>query len=59
MQRGVRGARDYARATPSLCLWETNAMTVANLPMIAPARAMGFGLRKGASSHTFLATQGL
>jgi len=34
-------------------------MTVANLPMIAPARAMGFGLRKGASSHTFLATQGL
>jgi hypothetical protein len=30
---------------------------LANLPMIAPAVAMGFGRRKGASRHTFLATE--
>ena len=57
MQRGVRGARDYARATPSLCLWEANAMTVANLPMIAPCKAMGFGRFEGASRHTFLSRE--
>jgi hypothetical protein len=32
---------------------------LANLPMIAPALFMGIGRRKGASRHTFLATQGL
>ena len=32
---------------------------MANLPMIAPAVALGIGRRKGASRHTFLATQGL
>ena len=32
---------------------------VAGLPMIAPGVAMGFGRRKGASRHTFLASQGL
>lgn len=32
---------------------------LANLPMIAPAVFMGIGRRKGASRHTFLATQGL
>ena len=32
---------------------------LANLPMIAPAVFMGVGRRKGASSSTFLATQGL
>jgi hypothetical protein len=32
---------------------------LANLPMIAPAVALGIGRRKGASRHTFLATQGL
>ena len=31
---------------------------LANLPMIAPAVALGIGRRKGASRHTFLATQG-
>lgn len=30
---------------------------LANLPMIAPAVAMGLGRRKGASRHTFLATE--
>jgi len=32
-------------------------MTVANLPIVARGRAMGFGRRKGASRHTFLATE--
>jgi hypothetical protein len=32
---------------------------LANLPMIMPAVALGIGRRKGASRHTFLATQGL
>src|SRR5437867_2250628 len=32
---------------------------LANLPMIAPAVLLGLGKRKGASRHTFLATQGL
>jgi hypothetical protein len=32
---------------------------LANLPMIAPAVALGVGRRKGASRSTFLATQGL
>ena len=32
---------------------------MANLPMISPAVALGVGRRKGASSSTFLATQGL
>jgi hypothetical protein len=32
---------------------------LANLPMIAPAVALGIGKRKGASRYTFLATQGL
>jgi hypothetical protein len=32
---------------------------LANLPMIAPGVALGIGRRKGASRHTFLATQGL
>jgi hypothetical protein len=32
---------------------------LANLPMIAPAVALGVGRRKGATRHTFLATQGL
>jgi hypothetical protein len=31
---------------------------MANLPMIAPAVALGIGRRKGASRHTFLATRG-
>jgi hypothetical protein len=31
---------------------------LANLPMIAPEVALGIGRRKGASRHTFLATQG-
>jgi hypothetical protein len=31
---------------------------LANLPMIRPAVALGFGRRKGASKHTFLATEG-
>ena len=31
---------------------------LANLPMVAPGVAMGFGRRKGASRHTFLATEG-
>ncbi len=30
---------------------------IANLPMVAPGVAMGFGRRKGASRHTFLATE--
>jgi hypothetical protein len=32
---------------------------LANLPMIAPAVALGVGRRKGATRHTFLAAQGL
>ncbi len=32
---------------------------LANLPVIAPAKMLGLGKRKGASRHTFLATQGL
>jgi len=32
---------------------------LANLPMIAPGVLLGFGKRKGASRHTFLANQGL
>jgi len=32
---------------------------LANLPMIAPAVALGMGRRKGATRHTFLVTQGL
>jgi hypothetical protein len=32
---------------------------LANLPMIAPAVALGVGRRKGATRHTFLVTQGL
>jgi hypothetical protein len=31
---------------------------LANLPMIAPGVALGIGRRKGATRHTFLATQG-
>jgi hypothetical protein len=31
---------------------------MANLPMVAPAVAMGFGRRKGASKRTFSATSG-
>jgi hypothetical protein len=31
---------------------------LANLPMIAPAVALGMGRCKGASRHTFLVTQG-
>jgi hypothetical protein len=31
---------------------------LANLPMIAPGVALGFGRRKGASRHTFLANKG-
>jgi len=31
---------------------------LANLPMIAPGVLLGFGKRKGAGRHTFLATQG-
>ena len=31
---------------------------LANLPMIAPAMALGMGRRKGASRYTFLAAQG-
>jgi hypothetical protein len=31
---------------------------LANLPMVAPAVALGIGKRKGASRHTFLSTQG-
>jgi hypothetical protein len=32
---------------------------LANLPMIRPAVLMGIGRRKGATKHTFLATQGI
>jgi hypothetical protein len=32
---------------------------LANLPMIAPAVALGIGKRKGATRYTFLATQGV
>ena len=32
---------------------------LANLPMVAPGVAMGFGRRKGARKYTFLAIQGL
>ena len=32
---------------------------LANLPMVAPAVVLNLGKRKGASRHTFLATQGL
>ncbi len=32
---------------------------VANLPMVAPGVLLGFGKRKGASRHTFLANQGV
>ena len=32
---------------------------LANLPMIAPAVALGVGRRRGATRYTFLATQGL
>jgi hypothetical protein len=32
---------------------------LANLPMIAPAVVLGLGKRKGASRHTFVASQGL
>jgi hypothetical protein len=32
---------------------------LANTPVIQPARLLGIGRRKGASRHTFLATQGL
>jgi len=31
---------------------------LANLPMVAPGVALGLGRRKGASRHTFLATEG-
>jgi hypothetical protein len=31
---------------------------LANLPMIAPAVALGMGRRKGATKYTFLVTQG-
>ena len=31
---------------------------LANLPMVAPGMALGLGRRKGASRHTFLATEG-
>jgi len=30
---------------------------IANLPMVSPGVAMGFGQRKGASRHTFRATE--
>jgi hypothetical protein len=32
---------------------------LANLPMIMPGKALGFGRRKGASRHTFLVARGL
>ena len=32
---------------------------LANTPVIAPAKLLGLGKRKGASRHTFLAAQGL
>ena len=32
---------------------------LANLPMIRPGVLLGFGKRKGAGRHTFLASQGL
>jgi hypothetical protein len=32
---------------------------LANLPMVAPHVLLGIGRRKGASRHTFLATQGV
>lgn len=32
---------------------------LANLPMVRPGVAIGLGRRKGASAHTFHATQGL
>lgn len=35
-----------------------NYAELANLPMVAPAVALGLGKRKGASRHTFHATQG-
>lgn len=32
---------------------------LANLPMVTPGVLLGFGKRKGASRHTFLANRGL
>ena len=36
-----------------------NYNELANLPMVAPAVALGLGKRKGASRHTFVAARGL
>jgi hypothetical protein len=46
----------YARAVQS---GMAGLNELANLPMITPAKALGLGKRKGASRHTFLATQEL
>jgi hypothetical protein len=46
----------YERA---VCTGFARYAELANLPMVAPAAALGLGKRKGASRYTFLATQGL
>jgi len=54
-------ARSVARETTYDRAAHTGLATIlelANLPMIAPSVALGFGRRKGASKHTFLTTQG-
>lgn len=57
VQRSVdRTRREYDRAART---GMARIAELANLPMIAPAVLLGLGKRKGASRHTFLATQGL
>lgn len=51
-----RTRREYDRAAAS---GMARIGDLANLPMIAPAVLLGLGKRKGASRHTFLATQRL
>ena len=50
---GTRWSYDRAAHTGMAGIAE-----LANLPMIAPGVALGLGRRKGASRHTFLATEG-
>jgi hypothetical protein len=54
-QKSVDQTRYWYDRTSNSGLAQLPAL--ANLPMIAPAVALGIGRRKGASRHTFLATQ--
>lgn len=56
-QRSVDQTRYWYARAANTGLAQLEGM--ANLPMIAPAVALGVGRRKGAGRHTFLATQGL